>query len=459
MKGTTGLVKVPPFCFAKSLAQISGDYAFKKHTQKAGVFHGYTYAYMRRGDFFELWGSLSEAEGFTVFNADFNQNSFIIEKETEGLVIDAPYELFDIVRYKGGYDDVFDRYFADMGVKKPRIGRVSGYTSWYNYFQGINEDIILRDLNGTDRVNKDMSVFQIDDGYAPFVGDWLDKNEKFPHGMGYIADKIHEKGFVAGIWLAPFNVQRTSRTAKEHPEWLIKKKNGKPKLGCPGWGGAYTLDLYAPGVKEHIRRFFSVILNEWGFDLVKLDFLYSQCMLPRGGKTRGTIMTEAMQFLRECVGDKLMLGCGVPLGACFGVVDAMRVSCDVDLSYKPKIYNKLHVNRELPSAQNAMVNSAFRRHLNGRVFVNDPDVFFLRDFNLKFTKEEKLLLAKVNDLCGDVLFVSDDIGKYGNEEIEILKDTFAKSDKKLIDAAVEGKNTVRLTYIENEMLQTLTFKI
>ena len=75
--------------------------------------------------------------------------------------------------------------------------------------------------------------------------------------------------------------------------------------------------------------------------MVKLDFLYSEAMQPRNGKSRGQIMCEAMDFLRECVGEeKLILGCGVPLGPSFGVVDACRISCDVDLKYLPKYYNK-----------------------------------------------------------------------------------------------------------------------
>ena len=103
-------------------------------------------------------------------------------------------------------------------------------------------------------------------------------------------------------------------------------------------------------------------------------------------------MCEAMDFLRDCVGeDKLILGCGVPLGPSFGVVDACRISCDVDLKYSPKYYNKMGINLELPSAQNAITNSVFRRQLNGRVFCNDPDVFFLRDKNLTFTKEQRHL--------------------------------------------------------------------
>ena len=129
-------------------------------------------------------------------------------------------------------------------------------------------------------------------------------------------------------------------------------------LGCQGWGGAYTLDIYNPDVRAYIKKVFDTVLNVWGYDMVKLDFLYSECMFPRNGKSRGTIMCEAMEFLRECCGEKLILGCGVPLGAAFGKVDACRISCDVDLTYKGKIYNHIHVNNEMLSAQSAINNSS-----------------------------------------------------------------------------------------------------
>ncbi|MFA5449603.1 MAG: glycoside hydrolase family 36 protein [Clostridia bacterium] len=457
-KGLSPLTKIVPL--AKQLAATTGDYLFCPYPQKSGIFRSYTYTYIRREEEVELWGSLSERQGFTIFSADMNQGLFTIAKDVEGLTIDSPYELLDLVKLTGVYDGVFDSYFKTMGVAAPRIEHLSGYTSWYNYFQKIDESIILRDLNGLDRAKDHSSIFQIDDGYAPFVGDWLDKNPTdFPNGMRPLAQKIHDKGYLAGIWLAPFNVQRASRTAREHPDWLIKKKNGKPLLGCAGWGGAYTLDIYHPEARAHMKKFFDVILNDWGYDLVKLDFLYSQCMQPRNNKTRGTIMCEAMEFLRECVGDKLILGCGVPLGATFGYADACRISCDVDLTYKDKIYNKLHINREVPSTQNAMTNSIFRRHLNGRVFCNDPDVFFLRDFNLKFTKEQKLLLAKINNLFGNVLFVSDDIGRYKDEELEILKKAFKKSNAIIISAEFVASDTISIVYLEDGEKKKLTFDL
>lgn len=462
-RGTTPLAGVTKY--TKDMAITSGDYAFTRYEPRPGFFHSFTYTYLRRGDEFELFGSLSERNGYTVFYSDMEKHIFSVEKDVEGLTISEPYEMFDIVRFVGGYDEVFDKYFAAMGLPaKKHIDRLTGYTSWYNYFQKIDENIILRDLKGLSRARESVNIFQIDDGYEPFVGDWLDYNGKdFPNGMKTIADAVHREGYLAGIWLAPFNVQRgKSRILKEHPDWLICNPDGKPQLGCVAWGGAYTLDIYNPEVREHLKNVFDTVLNDWGYDMVKLDFLYSQCRTPRNNKTRGTIMCEAMDFLRECVGDKLILGCGVPLGPAFGVVDACRISCDVDLSYGGKFYNSMSINNELPSAQNAINNSMFRRHLNGRAFLNDPDVFFLRDHNLTFTWEQKLLLAKINNLFGRVLFVSDDAGEYSEAELEVLKETFRESDAKILDVKCVGARAdgnYEIKFIENGEEKLLYFNL
>lgn len=436
--GINKLAKLPPFL---KLSGTSSDVWFCEDEEKPGVFRSHCYTYIKNGRNFFFLGSLSEKQGYTIFNVDMNADKFSITKDVEGVVIENDYPLYDIVIFKGDENYVFDKYFETMGVKKPKIDHLSGYTSWYNYFQKIDQDIIYRDLDAMDILKEDCNIFQIDDGYETFVGDWLDPNPaKFPDGMKAVADRIHNKGYMAGIWIAPFSVQIKSRTFKEHPDWVIRDDNSKPVLGCVGWGGAYTLDIYNPEVREYIRHFFDVILNDWGYDLVKLDFLYSECMFPRNGKSRGTIMCEAMEFLRECCGDKLILGCGVPLGAAFGLVDACRISCDVDLSYAGKIYNKLHVNNEIPSAQNAMNNSIFRRQLNGRVFTNDPDVFFFRYSNLKFTVEQKILLGFINHICGDVLFVSDNMEEYVAADIAAVKKLYSKSEYTIVDANYTENN-------------------
>ncbi|MBR3768500.1 MAG: alpha-galactosidase [Clostridia bacterium] len=457
-KGTIKLANIHKK--VKYIASMTSDERIVEYSEKPGEFHSHGYTYVRNGDNLKLWGSLSENTGFSYFKVKMNDNYFSFRKDVLGKFITQSYKVFDVVYFEGGYDEVFDKYFALMDMPETRNGSMSGYTSWYNYFQDINEEIILRDLNGLDPAKEEVSIFQIDDGYETFVGDWIDPNpSRFPHGMGYIADKIHEKGYKAGIWLAPFSCQKISRIAKEHPDWLVQDENGVPYQGCLAWGGAYILDVYNEEVREYLRKVFDVVLNEWKFDMVKLDFLYSECILPRNGKCRGEIMREAMEFLRELVGDKLLLGCGVPMSSCLGLVDACRISCDVDLTYKGKIYNFLSVSNEILSAQHAINNSIFRRHLNGRAFMNDPDVFFLRNNNLKFTEEQKLLLAKINNLFGNVLFVSDNAGDYDEKQMALLKKFFRKTDEKVISAEYTDKENITIVSELDGKRKTFSFNI
>ncbi len=444
----------------KYISTMTSDERIVDYSEKPGEIHSHGYTYIRNNNFVKLWGSLSEDTGYTLFRVKMNENYFAFKKDALGKFITAEWKVFDIVYFEGSYDEVFDKYFDLMPMPETRKGEMSGYTSWYNYFQNINEDIILRDLNGLDPAKEDVSIFQIDDGYETFVGDWLDPNpSRFPNGMKYIADKIHEKGYKAGIWLAPFSAQKVSRIAKEHPDWLIQDEDGKPYQGVLAWGGAYILDIYNEEVRSYLKEVFDTVLNVWGFDMVKLDFLYSQCILPRNGKCRGEIMREAMLFLRELVGNKLLLGCGVPMSACLGLVDACRISCDVDLTYKGKIYNHIQVSNEMLSAQHAINNSIFRRHLNGRAFMNDPDVFFLRNNNLKFTEEQKLLLAKINNLCGNVLFVSDNAGDYDAKQMELLRKFFKKTEEKIISAEYTDKNNITIVSELNGERKTFSFNI
>ncbi len=455
-----GLPGPANWSFARKFSAISGDYHIKAYPKRTDLFHGYTFGYVRNGAQVDFVGSLSERNGYTVVNYDLKENTLTLERDVEGKTINEAYELFDIVRYSDSYDRVFDTYFDMMGISAPKIERMYGYTTWYNYYNKITENIVMRDLEAFDKVSESVDVFQIDDGYQTAVGDWLSVDkQKFPNGMKYVADAIHKKGYKAGLWLAPLNAQRSSKVAAEHPDWLIKGENGKPILTCVGWGGAYALDIENTECREYIRHFFDVVLNDWGFDMVKLDFLYSAARMARNNKTHGQLMCEAMDFLRECVGDKLILGCGVPLGPAFGKVDMCRIGSDAEIQFKDRFY--VHVtNREIISTKTALKNTMFRRGLNHRAFLNDPDVFFFRDTKrapidgqkakkLKYSDKQKKLLAEVCSMFGSVLFTSDSVAEYDDEKIDCLKDTYKAKNRTDVSVDYVGNDTAVVEYTEN----------
>ncbi len=429
--GLRGISKLP---LIKKIASIYGDYNFYKYPDTAGVFHGWTYGYVRDGEVLALYGSLSEREGFTLFTFDTVNGDLRITKELDGLETESPFMLLDVIRLDGTEDEVFDAYFDAMNLRK-RDERYTGYTSWYNYFGNINEDIILRDLDAMhDLLGDSANLFQIDDGWQSKVGDWMIiDDKKFPHGMKYLADKIHEKGYKAGLWLAPFLADRKSRLFSEHPEWLVyDDKSMEPVFGNFGWGGAYSVNIYNPQARAYIEKCLSTVLDDWGFDMVKLDFLYAECIIPRSGKNRGMIMSEAMDLLREAVGKKLLLACGSPVGTTFGNADIMRTGSDVDISYnKKKSIKNIKWNNEVYSTLSSIINTISRRGLSGRAFLNDPDVFILRDTNCDYTEAQKQTLAIINWIFGDVLFVSDNVGEYSEEHKTLIKKLFSTPKPKL----------------------------
>ena len=282
-------------------------------------------------------------------------------------------------------------------------------------------------------------IFQIDDGYQTAVGDWLsiDRN-KFPDGIKPLADRIHREGMKAGLWLAPFVCEKESAVFKEHPDWIMKDADGKPlSAGC-NWSGSYALDIYNGEVREYLRQVFDTVLNDWGFDLVKLDFLYAACIRPDDGRSRGQMMCEAMDFLRELCGDKLILGCGVPLGAAFGKVDYCRIGCDVGLNWNDNLIMR-RTHRERVSTRNSILNTIFRRQLNGRFFRNDPDVFLLRDGNISLKGFQKQSLALVNHLLGSVLFTSDDVSAYGEKRKKTAERSMRYIGAKVTYADITGQ--------------------
>lgn len=149
-------------------------------------------------------------------------------------------------------------------------------------------------------------------------------------------------------------------------------------------------------------------------------------------------MADAMDFLREISKGALLLGCGVPLGSAFGKVDYCRIGCDVDLDWNDKPAMRL-LHRERVSTRNSVLNSIFRRQLNGRAFYNDPDVFMLRDTDNTMTYAQKQCLSEVNAMMGGVLFTSDNISEYDETTRTILDKIMILRNSKIISVDLIGE--------------------
>ncbi len=440
---TPGLGPLPEYLIRRLALRSYGDYGFVPYPQTPGVTHGVSWCYFRQGERFRLLASLDERPGYTLFRYDAKDGILTVERDCRDLRCGGDYAALDLFYAEGSEEQVFDAWFAALGVKPRTQERIAGYTSWYNRYQKISQKTILSDLAGCRERLKPGDLFQIDDGWEPRVGDWLEADRrKFPDGMAAAADAIHAAGLQAGLWLAPFAAQRGSRLVRKHPDWLLRQ-NGRPWLAGISWGGFYALDIDKPQVLDYLEQVFHRVLDRWGYDLVKLDFLYAAAPWGDGEESRAGRMTRAMELLRCLCGDKKILGCGVPLMPAFGLVEYCRVSCDVSLDWDNKPYMRL-TNRERPSTRQAIGNTLFRRELNGRAWLNDPDVFFLREENLRLTPEQKRTLATVNSLFGGVLLHSDDMSRWSGEAMALYRQLLRNRDAEKI--CVHADDALSLTY-------------
>ena len=80
------------------------------------------------------------------------------------------------------------------------------------------------------------------------------------------------------------------------------------------------------------------------------------------------------------------------------------------------------------------------------MFLNDPDVFLLRDGNVRLTKAQRESLTKINALFGSLMMTSDDIAGYDEAKKAVLEqalDLFYEG--KVLDHRREGR-TIKITY-------------
>ena len=421
-----GLLRVPKPIVDKFQLDGSGDYRFTSYSLRRGEQHGFGYGYLRLGDNVKLLGSLNEDSGLTLLSVSVQKSLIRIEKEPPARPVaeGERIELMSFVELEGPLDDCVELWLKMAGVQARKAPAVAGFTSWYRHYENIDEPALLHDLGGMACAVSGvdfggvMPLFQIDDGWTR-VGDWLEfRRDRFPYGLKPLVKAIREQGFVPGLWLAPLLCERDSRLFKEHPGWLYRyEKTGElATTGC-NWSGAVALDTRNPEVRAYVTRVLQTVTQDWGFEVLKLDFLFAACMEPHDGLNRGELMAAALDLLREAVGEDVrLLLCGVPLTSAFGRADWCRVGCDVGLDWDDKPPMRL-LHRERVSTKNSLANTRGRAHLDGRAFGVDPDVFFLRSGDVRLTERQKSELLWTDAALGSVFLTSDDMGTWDSDQL------------------------------------------
>jgi alpha-galactosidase len=298
-----------------------------------------------------------------------------------------------------------------------------GYCTWYYYLFNIDEKETLKNLDIVTDKEKNpffkVDYYQLDDGYQftrGQCGDWRRVDpDKFPGGFAKLVGAINGKRLVPGLWIAPFNALPESDLAKEHPDWILKNKKGKPiKPTFISTKFQYALDPTHPGVKAYLKDLFVFLTKEIGFKYIKIDFVFSaitaDAVFYNDEVTRVEAYREALKILRDAAGDDVfILGCGAPLLESTGFVNGNRISTDTNTSWASFNAVLEGLGILLPGMRWALLNTITRSWTHKKLWINDPDCLMVRNTDTKLTEDEILTELSVIGLSGGQVAVSDDL--------------------------------------------------
>ncbi len=351
-----------------------------------------------------------------------------ISIDAEGLELKPgeTWQLEDFVVLGGNNRSELLSHFAGLIAKNhpKRTTRAipTGWCSWYCYGPKVTHRIIEENLNLLSKSLPELKYIQLDDGYQPFMGDWLDENPAYGN-LQKTLSAIRAKGFEPAIWVAPFIAEKKSRVFREHPDWFVKDAEGNPlnsaKVGFGGWrsGPWYVLDGTHPEVQKHLENVIRTMRQKWGVNYFKLDAnfwgaIHSGIHFDKKA-TRIEAYRRGMEaILKGCDKNTVVLGCNAPMWPSLGLVTAMRTSDDISRSWS--------------AFRKTAFENLSRAWQNGSLWQTDPDCIVLTNDDLFAGKtplapNEFIFHATAIHAVGGLMLSGDKASKLGDYEIKMVK--------------------------------------
>src|SRR5574344_487317 len=401
----------------------------------------------------------------------WNKNELVAELSV--FCVHGFFELREIIQRL--YGTTSEKRFSQLAfINTSSVKLITGgWESWYNRYSNINQKYIQDDLGslGTSEnlikkyfleENKP-TIFQIDDGWEQGVGQWEPDRKRFPAGLNALATTISMQGYIPGLWIAPFVIDWRTDFCTMHTQWILRNEYGTPiEAGFNlSWGSVfgqlqpglpfsfYCLDLSNEDVIEYLDSLMDRVINEWGFRYIKLDFLYAGMLQGKfvNGGTAYQWYNSALRILTSrktnVKGQHVMyLGCGMPFESSFNYLPLSRIGPDTKEDWDLMLMKRLHFSGRTGAVVN-LQSTLGHAFWDQSIFINDPDVIFLRDTNITLTNNEKELIALVNFLFGGQLMISDDM----NETPTPLTRHIVELYKKFADETFGLVNMTSTTYV------------
>jgi len=100
------------------------------------------------------------------------------------------------------------------------------------------------------------------------LGDWYVNQEKFPHGLKPLIDKVHSLSMDFGLWVEPEMVNPDSDLYRKHPDWVLNFP-GRPRSEQRT---QLVLNLARPDVRAYVLGFLDKLLAENDIAFLKWDY-------------------------------------------------------------------------------------------------------------------------------------------------------------------------------------------
>ncbi len=305
---------------------------------------------------------------------------------------------------------------------------VNGWCSWFYTLAQVSEDEVLRNTAFAEQHLRPFGLeyIQIDDGYQRSHGDW-EGNERFPHGMLWLAERIKAHGFKAGLWIAPYVISERSDVFRLHPEWLVRRRDGSlQRIG--NWENenapealreavrCYCLDITHGEAADWLRDLFETIARRWGFEMIKIDFMAWSILAAERYKdptlSSAEVYRRGLEIMRAAVGEKChLLECG-PGNVTVGLVDSMRIEADLNYGYAGTAWKQYFQD---PAC--SLGAAAKRYYFHRRTWVNDVDHVCLD----LLPAQQSEAAATVVALSGGNMISGDRLVDLDPVKLEILK--------------------------------------
>ena len=314
-------------------------------------------------------------------------------------------------------NEILRQLAAQIARNHPRLADAklpTGWCSWYCFGPRVTAEKIIDNLDVIRSDLPELRFVQIDDGYQPWMGDWLETGKAFGGGVKDVLAAIRDAGLEPAIWVAPFVASPQSRLFHEHPDWFVQDAEGHPlrsdKVTFGGWrmGPWYMLDGTHPDAQAYLEHVFRTMRESWGCTYFKLDAnVWGALPFGRRHDAKATSVEayrQGMAAIRRGAGDAFILGCNQPIWPSLGEIHGSRSSGDIS-----RKWDKF--------AQTGRQN-LLRNWQNNRLWWNDPDCLVLTG---KLSPDEYNFHKTLLYATGGMVLSGDDLTKLSTRQRDVVR--------------------------------------